>query len=302
MPVEIRQLKTFRAVAQMLSFNRAADRLGYAQSSVSAQIQALEEELGVRLFDRLGRRVLLTHAGETLEQYAAKILDLTEETQAQVASPATPRGSLTVRIPESLGVCRLPPVVRAFQRECPEVRLRLVTCAHDGLKEDLRRGITDLAFLLTESVVAHDLDAETLGFESVVMVARPGHPLMSRRRVRTRDLAGETFLMSTVDCSYLKTFQVILDEEGVRMANTLGFSSVATLKECAAQGTGIAVLPEMNVREEIKKGRLAIVPWTEGPLDVAILMAWHKERWVSPTLTTFMDIARAHLTREAADA
>jgi DNA-binding transcriptional LysR family regulator len=293
--VEIRQLKTFRAVAQLMSFNRAADRLGYAQSSVSAQIQALEEELGVRLFDRLGRRIVLTQAGETLERYAARMLDLAEETLAQVASETTPRGSLTIRVPESLGVCRLPPVVRAFQQQNPEVRLRLVTCAHDGLKEDLRRGLTDLAFLLAEAVVAPDLDAEVLGFESVVLVAPPGHPLVSRRLVSTRDLAGQTFLVSTVDCSYLKTFRRILDEEGVSLSRVLEFSSVATLKECAAHGGGITLLPEMNVGRELAEGRLALVPWSEGRLEVAILMAWHKERWVSPTLKAFMDAARARL-------
>jgi DNA-binding transcriptional LysR family regulator len=297
--MEIRQLRTFRAVARLLSFNRAADELGYAQSSVSAQIQALEEELGVRLFDRLGRRILLTQAGEALERYGAKMLDLAEETRAQVASATTPRGSLTIRIPESLGVCRLPPVVHTFQQRCPEVRLCLITCAHDGLKEDLRRGVTDLAFLLAESVVAGDLEAETLGFESVVMVAHPDHPLVSRPRVRTRDLAAETLLVSRVDCSYLRTFQRILDDAGVRMTNTLEFSSVAMLKECAAQGGGITVLPEISVEQELRAGRLALLPWEEGKLEVAVLMAWHKHRWVSPTLETFMDLVRAQLRTQA---
>jgi len=293
--LEIRQLKTFRAVARLLSFSRAADQLGYAQSSVSTQILGLEEELGVRLFDRLGRRILLTQAGETLDRYAARMLDLAEETQAQVSADSAPRGSLTVRIPESLGVCRLPPVVRAFQQRCPEVRLRLVTCAHDGLKEDLRRGLTDLAFLLAEAVTASDLDAEALGFESVVLVAAPDHPLVSRARVSTEDLGGQTVLMSTVDCSYLRTFRSILEEADVGLGRVVELSSVATLKECLAQGTGIAPLPEVNVRRELAEGRLAQVRWNEAPLEVAILMAWHRERWVSPTLAAFMDLARTHL-------
>ena len=83
--MEIRQLKTFRTVAQLLSFNRAAEHLHYAQSSISAQIQALEEELGVKLFDRLGRGILLTEAGVGLLNYAEKILDLADETRSEVA-------------------------------------------------------------------------------------------------------------------------------------------------------------------------------------------------------------------------
>ena len=83
--MEIRHLKTFLGVAKALSFNKAAEHLNYAQSSVSAQIQALEEELGVQLFDRLGRRILLTEAGIRLLDYAEKILQLVDETRAELA-------------------------------------------------------------------------------------------------------------------------------------------------------------------------------------------------------------------------
>ena len=79
--MEIRHLTTFLTVAKLLSFNKAASRLNYAQSSVSAQIQALEEDLGVQLFDRMGRYILLTEAGERLIQYAEKIIDLADETR-----------------------------------------------------------------------------------------------------------------------------------------------------------------------------------------------------------------------------
>lgn len=98
--MEIRQLRSFQTVANLLSFNKAADRLNYAQFSISAQIQALEEELGVQLFDRLGRRVRLTEAGTQLLEYANKILDLVNESHSEMAGAKEPLGSLTIRIPE----------------------------------------------------------------------------------------------------------------------------------------------------------------------------------------------------------
>jgi len=103
--MEIRQLRSFQSVANLLSFNKAADRLNYAQSSISAQIQALEEELGLQLFDRLGRRVLLTEAGSQLLKYANKILDLVDESHSEMTAAKEPRGSLTIRIPGRTG-CR----------------------------------------------------------------------------------------------------------------------------------------------------------------------------------------------------
>lgn len=297
--MEIRQLRAFQMVANLLSFNKAADRLHYAQSSISAQIQSLEEELGVQLFDRLGRKVLLTENGEHLLQYANKILDLVDESRSEVAESREPEGSLTVRIPESFGVHRLPGVIRDFHSRYPKVRLNFITCTVEGLEKDLRKGVTDLAFLLTESINSPDIVSETLGFESVVLVAGLGHPLSSKRSVHTRDLAGETILLSRVDCSYRKIFEKILEQEEVRSFNRLEFHSVEVLKRCLMAGIGISVLPEVAAAEEVSRGKLRVLPWSEGPIEVAVLMIWYRERWISPTLKAFMEAAGKAVARMA---
>jgi DNA-binding transcriptional LysR family regulator len=290
--MEIRQLRSFQVVANLLSFNKAAGQLHYAQSSISAQIQALEEELGVQLFDRLGRRVQLTETGVQLLQYANKILDLVEETRSEVAGGKAPLGSLTIRIPETLGVHRLPPVIKDFHSRFPKVQLNFITCAHEGLEKDLRKGITDLAFLLAESISASDLMVETVGFESVVLVASPYHPLAAKGTVHNRDLAGETILLSRVDCSYRRIFEQMLDQEEVSKFHRLEFYSVEVIKRSVMAGVGIALLPEVAVAEEIARKELALLPWAEEKIEVAILMIWYKERWVSPALKAFMEITR----------
>lgn len=295
--MEIRQLRTFQAVARMLSFNRAAERLHYAQSSISAQIQALEEELEVKLFDRLGRRILLTEAGERLLQYAGKILDLADETRAEVVRSKEPEGALTMRVPESFCVHRLPPVVKQFRSRFPKVRLSFITCAVENLQKDLRKGITDLAFLLTDSIQAADLEAEALGFEHIMLVASPGHPLAAKPEIQTRDLEGETILLSKADCSYRRSFEQILDQGNVRTGTTLEFNSVEAIKQCVMEGVGITILPEIAVAREIAYGKLTALTWGEGEMEVALLMIWYKERWLSPTLNTFMDMTREILKK-----
>jgi len=298
--MEIRQLRTFQSVARHLSFNKAAGQLNYAQSSISAQILALEEELGVRLFDRLGRRILLTEAGERLLQYAEKILDLADETVTEIVGTKDPKGSLTIRIPETLGVHRLAPLIKAFRSSFPGVRLDLITCAHEALQKDLRKGVTDLAFLLAESVQAAGLGVEILGFESIVMVASPDHPLSKKKVVRTRDLHGETVLLSKVDCSYRRTFERILKEARVDPGAPLIFHSVETLKRCVIQGVGITVLPAVAVAGDIKNGKLVPLRWDEGGFEVAVMMIWYKERWLSPTLRAFMEMTRRFLKDDSA--
>jgi DNA-binding transcriptional LysR family regulator len=290
--MEIRQLKTFRAVAQLLSFNQAARQLHYAQSSISAQIQSLEEELGVQLFDRLGRRIMLTEAGESLLNYAEKILDLADETRSEVTGEKELKGSLTIRIPETLSVHRLPLVIKQFRSRFPKVRLRFTTCTHEGLQKDLRKGITDIAFLLTESFHAANLEIEVLGIETLVLVAHPNHPLVNQPVVRTRDLEGETLLFSKLDCSYRKTLEGVLKSEKVRYDTAIEFNGVEAIKQCVIAGVGITILPEITVAEDISQGRLSALPWAEGELEVATLMIWYRDRWLSPTLSAFMKTVR----------
>jgi DNA-binding transcriptional LysR family regulator len=290
--LEIRQLRAFRTVAARMSFNKAADQLHYAQSSISAQIQSLEDEMGVRLFDRLGRRILLTEAGERMLPYAEKILDLSEQSRMEVAGAIPPTGALTIRIPESFGMCRLPPVLKRFRTRFPDVRLTFTTCAHEGLAKDLRKGITDLAFLLTESIQSSDLELETVGFESIRIVTGPNHPLTDKAIVRTQDLEGETILLSNTDCSYRRSFQRMLEKKNVHPRTILEFNSLAAIRQCVMHAIGVTVLPEMSIAHDISRGRLVALPWEEDVLEVALLMIWYKDRWVSPTLRAFMETAR----------
>jgi DNA-binding transcriptional LysR family regulator len=289
--VEIRQLRSFLTVARLLSFNKAADRLNYAQSSISAQIQGLEAELDVQLFDRLGRRVQLTETGTQLLHYANKILDLVDEANSEIAGDKEPQGALTIRIPETFGVHRLPQVIKEFLALFPRVRLNFITCAVEGLEKDLRKGLIDLAFLLADSVKTVDLLVETLGFESVVLVGSPTHPLASKKAIRTRDLAGEMILLSKVDCSYRRIFEQVLDQQTVPVSKVETYS-VEVIKRSVMEGVGLTVLPEIAVAEEVAQGTLVVLPWDEAAIEVATLMIWYRDKWLSPSLRAFMAVTR----------
>jgi DNA-binding transcriptional LysR family regulator len=240
----------------------------------------------------MGRYILLTEAGERLIQYAEKIIDLADETRSVIGGEKEPEGSLTIRIPESLGIHRLPPVIKEFNRRFPKVAMNLTTCAHESLRKDLHKGVIDLALLLTESIQAADVEVEVLGFESIVLVASPSHHLAEKKLVRTSDLRGETVLLSRVDCSYRRQFERILEEDDVPLGSTLIFHSVETLKRCVIEGLGVTILPQVFVSDEIARGSLTELAWEAGPFDVAVLMIWNKMRWLSPSLSAFLEITR----------
>jgi len=143
------------------------------------------------------------------------------------------------------------------------------------------------------------MDVEALGFEPVVLVASPEHRLGKERLVRTVDLRGEKILLTRVDCSYRRLFEGILEEGGIPIDSTVIFHSEETLKRCVMAGMGITVLPLISATDDIRRGRLKRLAWREGEFEDAVLMIWYRERWLSPSLTAFMDIARRHLAGRA---
>lgn len=297
--MELKLLQTFLAVARRLSFHRAAEEQHFSQSTISAHIRELEEELGRPLFDRLGRRIRLTEAGERLVDYAKRMLELDEEARAELTGAGEVRTTLTVRIPESLAVHRLPPVIKEFNRLRPRVSLNVTTCAHDGLRQDFRQGLTDLAFLLTDSFQAAELRVEFLATEPLLLVSSPGHPLASREGLVPSDLAGQTLLLTKIDCSYRRLLENLLAQEEVSPGLILEFHSLAAVKAAVAAGLGLTILPEMAAAEETAQGRLKALSWAREPLEAALLMIWHRDRWLSPSLSAFMDLIRENLRQRS---
>ncbi|MCP4747366.1 MAG: LysR family transcriptional regulator [Desulfobacteraceae bacterium] len=292
--MELRQLKTFQTVAQFLSFNRAAETLNYAQSTISTHIKALEEELGKPLFDRLGKSVVLTEAGQMLLRYARKMIAIEQETVAQVTGWEEAHGSITIRIPQSLSIYALPPVLRKFNRKYPKVGLHISNCGVT-LQQELRSGVVDLAFLLADSIHSQDLKAELIGIEKLFLVSNPTHPLAVQSSIKLKDLDGATVLLPKQDCSYKMQFEQMLMEEGVKLASVMEFNSLEAIKKCVMLNVGITLIPQMAVKEELTKKQLVILTWPEKHLETAILMIRHKNKWLSPSLQAFMDLVRENM-------
>jgi DNA-binding transcriptional LysR family regulator len=300
--MDLRQLTTFRTVAQTLSFHRAAAQLNYVQSSVSTQIQALEEELGVRLFDRLGKRTVLTEAGHQLLEYAEKILRMVEEAQTVVADSSEISGILTISAPETLWTYRLPPVLKEFRRRCPQVQLQFQHFSSKDMIYRVMDGSVDVALVLEEPMQATNVAVEPLIVEPLVVIASSDHSLAERERVVPLDLDGEQLLLTEIGCTYRNIFYRELARDGVYPTATLDFVSVEAIKACVKVGLGVAVLPSIVVQKEIEQGQLVILPWTV-PHDFCVVtqIMWHKDKWLSPSLHAFLNVTRELLKSPAQD-
>jgi DNA-binding transcriptional LysR family regulator len=289
--VDLRQLKTFRTVATLLHFHKAAQVLNYSQSAVSAQIQALEESLETRLFDRLPRRgITLTDAGMQLLEYADCILRLADEARSAVAG-GRPKGQLHIRMPESLSVHYLPGLLNNFRAEYPDCSLTFSTCTSSGLEKDLAGGIYDLAFLIDESMSSKNLEVKYAGTIRLCFAVHPNHELIRKEKASLRDLDAEQLLVNRTDCSYRRMLERMMADAKVTPGSILELNSVAATLACAAQGIGIAMVPDIAIEEDLRAGRLARLQMTRSPLEAGILMIWHREKFISSVMAAFMDMA-----------
>lgn len=299
--MELQQLRTVRAAASGLSFTRAAAELGYAQSSVTAQIQALEKEIGAPLFDRLGRRVVLTDAGQRLLPYAREILDLEGKARRAVSDDGEVSGSLTISAAETHCAYRLPELLSRFDLQHPRVELELLPsrmgALDDELKRSLKDGVVDLGFVLEEPLTgATQLDVETLTEEPASFVSRPDHPLAGSSPISSADLEGQAILLTEEGCAYRRLFDRALREAGVAPARVLQFSSVEAIKRCTEAGMGVALLSKVSVRDEIARGRLTELNWTGPGCGVLTQAVWNAQRWLSPAREAFLNAAREYFS------
>lgn len=290
--VEIRQLRTFCKLAQTLSFSGTAVSLNYAQSTVSAQIQALEKELNVALFDRLGKRVVLTAAGKRLLAYAEQVVALESEARLVLSEQETLVGSLTISAPETLCTYRLPPILHQFRAEFPQIKLTFHPKPSTGLLKHIREGMIDVAFVMEEPFQAPDLVVESLITDPLLLVARPDHLLAQSSAIGFEALQNEPMVLTEATCGYRLLFEKVLTTAGVRLGQPMEFHSVEAIKQCVMAGIGISLLPAVAVATELRQGRLIALPWRGPELQVVTQMIRHKNKWLSPALRTFLSVVK----------
>ncbi|MFF4173723.1 LysR family transcriptional regulator [Streptomyces sp. NPDC001744] len=291
--MELRLLATFEKVADVLSFTRAAAELGYAQSSVTAQIRSLETSLGTELFERLGGRVRLTDAGERLLPYARRLTGLAEEARAAVADTGEPAGTVAVGTMESLTSYRLPPLLEYFHHRHPKVRIALRPTLGDETRRALRQGTYDVGFLMEAGTEHEGLESEVLAPEPLVLVAGPGHPLAGRTGLTAADVAGAPLAGPEPGCAYRDLFEAELREWSPVF---LEFGTVEATKRAVASGLGAALLPRVTVAEELASGVLTPLDW-EAPFTLFTQLAWRRGKRLPAPARLFAEQAR-RLVRE----
>lgn len=288
--MEFQQLKYICAIADTGSFSRAAERCHVAQPSLSQQVLKLEEDLGARLFDRLGRSVRLTEAGRAFLPHARSILHQMEAARSGVEDKRTDvRGSVAVGIIPTVAPYLMPQFVAAFSKKYPDARLRILEETTPVLIESLRNLSLDVA-ILALPLRHKEFQLYPLRTEPLYAALARDHARAGAKNISLRELRGEQFVMlrdghcfrdlSVAACSRAKVNPRIAFESGQ-------FSSLLGM---VAAGVGVSLVPEMAVD---KSARCSFVRISDAQASRTIVAAVLKGRSFNRVQQAFLDHVRA---------
>ena len=291
--MDLCKLSTFRMAAVLLNFNKAAEALSLAQSTVSAQIKSLEDELGELLFKRIQKKVMLTEAGETMLFYANKMLAIEEEARVSIANRQNPSGTIRLLVPEAVSSNHLHQVIRAFLRSNPRVNFDISNCSQSGLENELRTETVDLAFVFTKHIDSINLHSEVVLTENFAVVAGQQFDRLEHRDADISDLDGKTVLLPKAGCGHGLLLRQMLNLDIAKPASVIESTSIESIKRYVLNNECIAVLPRNSIQDEISNQQVVELNWTNR-LDIEVVMVWHKNKTIGSPLEDFMNLIRGY--------
>jgi DNA-binding transcriptional LysR family regulator len=259
MALNLHHLRVFAAVAEQRGFSRAAVSLRISQPAVSKAVSLLERQAGVPLIERAGRASRLTAAGERLAMRARELFGVETAAEEELrALRGLEEGSLRVGASTTIATYLLPPVLARFHEAHPAIVLRVTSANTRAITRALLERRLDIA--LVEGPVEHPrIVARRWQSDELVVIAPPGHGLVSRRGVAVRELAAERFVVREPGSGTREVAERALSAHGVHPAVALQLGSTEAVKQAVAAGLGLAIVSRYTVEDQLALGRIALV-------------------------------------------
>ena len=291
------RLRTFLAVRRHLNYTRAAEEVFLTQPAVSRQVRQLEEELGVRLFEQIGKSLYLTDAGETLAVEAEKLLGAMERTAEAVRSHrSADRGSVRIGASTTPGFYLLPDLLGQFHRRFPKVALHYTVENSLKIEQKIVRNELDLGF-----VGAHlsneELELKPLLEDEIVCFTSPSHHLAKVRHIAPSSLEEEMWIIREKGSATRRLFEHWLSSRKGTIRKAIELTCPEACKALVRAGIGISFMSVHGLRSEIRTKRLMRVPVTGMSLKRPIFLARHSDKPNSPVMESFLAIVENALPK-----
>ena len=290
-----KSLVTFKTILEVGSFQKAADKLGYTQSTVTFQIKQLEEELALKLFEKIGRRMELTQAGKDIMPYVDMILQGTEQISNYGKSLSEITGSLKLAIPDSILIYNMQPFMQAFTHEAPNVQLIVNSIQSGEINPSIADGTADIGINCEKDSYPDSVVHKKLGKYKAVLVASPFANNNLLDFITPHQRKPISLICNEPDGYYQLDMDKYLSEKDILLNPPMKVQSIEAVKRCVMNNLGIAVVPTYSIGEELKNGSLMPVKTELDEKTYDSFYIYHKNKWISPQMELALDLLEKYL-------
>jgi DNA-binding transcriptional LysR family regulator len=284
------QLETFLEVARLSSFSRAAERRFRTQPAISAQIRALEEEVGGRLLDRSGGKVSLTAAGKVFQKYAEEAIESRKQVVTHLGEmERVPRGEIVVGANEGTCLHVLPEVFAEFKKQYPSVGVSVKRSEGTKVLESIIDNSVDFG-VVSLPVTDNRLTVVPIHRDELVMVATPAHPLARNKSATLADAAKYPLLLPKAGRTR-DTLENLLHERHLKPTVAMELDSSELLKRFAAVNVGVGFIAHSNVVVDVRSGALVAIEIADAQIRRDLALVFRKDKALSRASLAFIDIA-----------
>lgn len=288
--MELRILNTFLKVAQLQSFSKAAESLGYSQSAITVQVQQLENELGVRLFDRIGKNVSITHYGQTFIPYARDVISAATRASNFAVDDSDLSGTLRIGTLESLMISRFGDIIPAFHNRCPHVRSQFYFGGTEELLQMLIHNELDIIYTLDD----HEYDPQLIKLferpEEVVVMAGKQHPLAQAKSLSLKDIVNEEFILMPRTSNYRRLFDKELARLNVEVVPFLELDDTGMAIRMIAENNYLTVLPHFAAKRKSGESAIVALPIADCHMEQWSQLIHHRDKVLTPQIRAMAEV------------
>lgn len=289
--MNIRHLKIFITVADCGKMSEAAERLFISQPSVSQAIREIEDYYGVKLFERLSKKLYITENGELLLKYARHIVQSFDEMEADLKN-AGQNICLRVGATVTVGTCMLDKIIAKYEKENSDISTKIVVNNTNVIEKMIVHSELDIG-IVEGKVDNKDLVKIPIYNDELVLVSGKNHDFYYKDEISIDELAGQNMISREEGSGARESFDEILDEHNIEVNLKWSSTNTEAIKNAVIGGQGLAVLSTLIIEDEIKNGTLHIVPIKGIDISREICVVYHKNKFISDHLNKLIDSAKS---------
>jgi DNA-binding transcriptional LysR family regulator len=292
--MELRNLITFIHVAELGSFTKAAEQLGYSQSTVSFQIKQLEDELGCLLFERINHTITLTERGHELVSYAHSIRTLTEDFKENLNKEEAYSGHIHIVTPDSICEEMITSHYIDFHEKYPSISVRFSTGDTTHMLDMLDHNEADAIITLDRRMYNKDYVIAKEEPLSMHFVANARSRFAVVKNLSVRDLVNEQFILTEYGQGYRKVFDRELAKKSLEITPALEIGRTDIITSVLAENDMISFLPDFVTKDLVAEGKLCYLNICDVNIEIWKQLIYHKNKWLSRSLKAFIEYIKTH--------